>query len=284
MLSPGDETAVRVEDVLVSRRRLRDEAQVFVDEVAAPPPGQGLARWRNSLCIGTANINGEVAQPLIDHIYQVAVGYGLRAERPGCTPDVVIFFTEDGPGFASALVSAKSSVFDLGWSPKINRGRKALRAFQASDAPVRWWQVSVPIEGFSGLPAIRMPGSAGGGPLLVGEGIVNRGRQIADSLTHVVIVVDVAKIEGVMLPQLGDYLAMVTLAQIDPDGDTSRHDSILNLFDQAYAGQGLSAWDKAYLTSLYRAYPERINTYEQASSMARGIRRAEERMEAESHP
>lgn len=33
----ADEAAVRVDDVMVSGRRLRDEVQVFVDEVAAPP-------------------------------------------------------------------------------------------------------------------------------------------------------------------------------------------------------------------------------------------------------
>lgn len=278
----ADEAAVRVDDVMVSGRRLRDEVQVFVDEVAAPPPGRGLARWRDSLCVSTVNIDNAVAQSLIDHIYRVAMDNGLRVRDPGCKPHAVIFFTDDGAGLASALVSNEPAVFDIRWSTQLHRGPKALRAFQASEAPVRWWHVSVPVLGLTGERAIRMPGDLGV-LLIPGEGIVNRGRPISDSLSKVIIIVDLSKIGDVMLPELGDYLAMVSLAQVDPEGDTSRHDSILNLFNRSGERQSMSGWDKAYLASLYGAYPERIYPYDHASSMARGIRRAEAKPHVESN-
>lgn len=277
-----EDAPVHIDDVVVSGRRLRDQVQVFVDEVAAPPPGRGLARWRDSLCVSTVNIDKAVAQPLIDHIYRVAMDYGLRVRQPGCKPHAVIFFTDDGAALASALVSTEPAVFDIRWSGQLHRGSKALRAFQVSDEPVRWWHVSVPIIGLTGERAIRMPGDLAP-PLVTGEGIVNRGRPIADSLSKVIVIVDLAKIDGVMLSELGDYLAMVALAQVDPEGDTSRHETILNLFSRPGGEQSMSSWDKAYLASLYGAYPERISPYDHASSMARSIRRAEAKPRVESN-
>jgi len=269
-----EDAPVRVDDVVVSGQRLRNEVQIFVDEVAAPPPGRGLARWRESLCVSTVNIDSAVAQPLIDHIYRIAMANGLRVRGPGCKPHAVIFFTDDGAALASALVSTEPAVFDLRWSTQLHRGPKALRAFQDADSPVRWWHVSMPVIGVTGERAIRMPGDQGL-ILVPGEGLVNRGRSVSDSLNKVIVIVDLAKIDGVTLSALGDYLAMVSLAQVDPEGDTSRHDSILNLFDHPGGEQSMSVWDKAYLASLYGAYSERINPYDHASSMARGIRRTE---------
>ena len=55
---------------------------------------------------------------------------------------------------------------------------------------------------------------------------------------------------------LADYVAMVTLAQIDPGADTRQLDSILNLFEDERSRQtlsGLTDWDQAYLLSLYEA-------------------------------
>ena len=72
---------VRVEDVVVSSRRLQDEAEAFVAELAAPPPKRGLARWRGPICIGVANLSESVARPLIDHIATVASAIGQACVR-----------------------------------------------------------------------------------------------------------------------------------------------------------------------------------------------------------
>lgn len=272
----------RVDDVVVSATRLREEAQIFVDEIAAPPPGRGLARWEGSLCLGTINLSRQVAQPLIDHIARVAASYGLKEGRPDCKPDVVIFFTEDGASLASALVAVEPTAFRARWTTQLNRDRNALNAFQTSDAAVRWWQTSLPVIGITGERAIRMPGDVGF-IYIRREGLVNQGRPIADKLTRAVVIVDIAKTDNIEPSQLADYLAMVVLAQVDPAGDTSRFETILNLFEPTGAEDGFSNWDRAYLASLYGAYSERIDLYEQASSMAREIRRTATANEPESN-
>lgn len=265
---------VRVEDVVVSSRRLQDEAEAFVAELAAPPPKRGLARWRGPICLGVANLSQSVARPLIDHIATVASGYDVRIREPGCQPNVIIVFTDDAPGLARGLVEHDADAFRVRWTSQLDRGQKALDAFQNGDWPVRWWHVSMPVIGISGQRAIRMPGDVD--PIYVpGEGLANKGRPITDVLSKVIVIVDIAKVEGTELPLLGDYLAMVVLAQVDPEGGTGRFDTVLNLFHETGRDEGLSGWDKAYLASLYGAFSERIDRYNHASSIVRDFRRAE---------
>ena len=58
--------------------------------------------------------------------------------------------------------------------------------------------------------------------------------------------------KGVTLEQLADYIAFVALAQVDPEADLSRFESILNLFQPGGLDTtGLSPWDRAYLDGLY---------------------------------
>lgn len=270
----AEEDPVRVEDVVVSSRRLQDEAEAFVAELAAPPPKRGLARWRGAICIGVANLSQSVARPLIDHIATVASGYDVRIREPGCQPNVIIVFTDDAPGLARGLVEHDADAFRVRWTSQLDRGQKALDAFQNGDWPVRWWHVSMPVIGISGQRAIRMPGDVE--PIYVpGEGLANKGRPITDVLSKVIVIVDIAKVEGTELPLLGDYLAMVVLAQVDPEGGTGRFDTVLNLFHETGREEGLSGWDKAYLASLYGAFSERIDRYNHASSIVRDLRRAE---------
>ena len=276
---PDPDAAATVDDVVVSGRRLKDEARAFVDEIKAAPPYRGLARWRDPLCIATANARPAIAQPLIDHIARVGASHGLRVREPGCNPNVVIIFTDEAPVLARALVSADPEAFHVRWTRQLDRGVKALTYFQDVDAPVRWWHVSIPVL-LNGRRAIPFPGDIGG-PRVPGEGRVNRGRPILDAFNKVIIIVDVSRTEDVMLPQLADYLSFVALAQVDPESDMRRYDSVLNVFDQPGSVQGLSSWDRAYLASLYDAYPERIDADDQATALTGRIRREQRREAAE---
>lgn len=258
-------------DVVVDGRRVEEVADAFVEAVSAPARRRGLARWYNSLCIGVVNVRPEVAQPLIDHITNVALDLGLRSRQPGCDPNVVIVFADSGTDMATALVAQDYRAFHLGVGG-LDRGKVALEAFQSVDRPVRWWHVSIPITA-DGSVAIRMPGYDK--PIYVaGEGIVNRGRPITDSLNKVIVIVDIDQVQQTNLAQLGDYLAMVTLAQVDLEGSTSDVPSILNLFDGSQQSAGLSEWDSLYLDALYGAFSERLEPHRQAADLARRVTRS----------
>lgn len=268
---PPQDPPTELGDVVVDSRSLRDRVEGFVDEVAAPPRRRGIARWRSRVCIGVVNLQTAQAQGLIDRISSVADEYGVRLGEPGCRPNVVLIFADDGRAMAGALVEADRRAFYLGVGG-LDRGKAALERFRQSDAPVRWWHVSMPVVGATGARAIRMPGDSG--PIYVpGEGLVNNGRPITDMLNKVIVIVDAGKLEQVAGDQLADYLAMVSLAQVDPEGDTSAYDTILNIFDAPAAPGRLTAWDRGYLEALYDSWPQRLEGSHQAAAVTRILER-----------
>lgn len=270
---PPQDPPTELGDVVVDGRSLRDRVEAFVDEVAAPPRRRGIARWRSRVCIGVVNLQTAQAQGLIDRISSVADEYGVRLGEPGCRPNVVLIFADDGRAMAGALVEADRRAFYLGVGG-LDRGKAALERFRQSDAPVRWWHVSMPVVGATGARAIRMPGDSG--PIYVpGEGLVNNGRPITDMLNKVIVIVDAGKLEQVAGDQLADYLAMVSLAQVDPEGDTSAYDTILNIFDAPAAPGRLTAWDRGYLEALYDSWPQRLEGSHQAAAVTRILERQE---------
>lgn len=273
--APQDPTVVAqepvaLEDVVVEGRRLEELTREFVDEVSAPASRRGLARWRGTVCVGVANIRNDVAQAVVDRVSQVAMEYGLSPGDPGCRPNVLVVFTDDGQALSTGMVERRRQIFRIGVGG-LDRGNAALRDFQNSERPVRWWHVSVPTNAYTGEVGIRLPGESA--PMVVGEGLVNKGRHVRDDLNKVIVVVDMYQIENLPLPQLADYIAMVSLAQVDPDGDTSGYATILNLFDDPEGRQGLTGWDRAYLDALYGGPSERIRNSDQTRELLRNLRR-----------
>lgn len=271
-----------VRDVVVSGRSVADQARAFVGAVAAPPSRRGLARWQDKVCVGVANLRNDVAMALADHVSRIAVEVGLRVSDPGCSPNILVIFSDDAKALATGLVQRDRRAFRLGVGG-LDRGNKALAEFQTSERPIRWWHVSMPVIGLTGERAIRMPGDTGI-IFVTGEGLVHAGRPINDAFSKVIIIVDANELGGATLPQLGDYIAFVSLLQVDPDGNTRGFPTILNLFDDPQAVSGFSEWDRSYLASLYDAYPERVNPWDQAAAMARNIKRTEVQADREANP
>ena len=272
--APQEPPAVALEDVVVEGQRLEQLTRKFVDEVSAPSRNRGLARWRGGVCVGVTGIRQDIAQHIADHVSRVALEYGLRPGDPGCSANVLIVFAEDGQSLGEAMVERRRRIFHLGVGG-LDRGNAALDDFRFSDRPVRWWHVSVPTNAETGQIAIRMPGDETS-PGVRGEGLINRGRWVRDDLNKVIIVVDGAHVDGVGLPQLADYLSMVALAQVDPEGDTSGFSTILNLFDDPLDSPGLTGWDRAYLDALYDGPSERIRDSDQTRQLLRNLRRDRE--------
>jgi hypothetical protein len=238
-----------------------------VDEVAAPSPGRGPARWDRRVCVGVVNVRNPAAQQLVDRVSQVAMDVGLEPGEPGCKANVVIIGTSDGPALAKALVDATPRAFRPNWSGS-DRGAVALANFVASEAPVRWWHVALPVDSQTGDPAVSIPGQDG--PPMTAIFASSRLRtQVQNNLDRVFVIVDFGRAEGLNFNQLSDYIAMVALAQIDPDAATGSFNSVLNLFEQPGGGvDGMTDWDRSYLTALYGAELNQLRPNHQASSVS----------------
>ncbi|WP_313014187.1 hypothetical protein [Brevundimonas sp.] len=256
---------VDLEDITVEGRSTRQAAQQFVQRVAAAPAGARLGRWNTPICVSVANMKAPYGQMLADRIGDIATELGVSVGAPGCTPNVLVIAADDGPAVASALVEGWRRRF----RPPIdntNMGLAALERFKTSDAPVRWWHISLPVSADTGQLAARV---AGEDPPSIGSRTVSRMRSpLRYDLRSATVVIDMAKANGVMLPALLDYAAMVVLAQVDPRSDYSDQPTILNLFNAPEGITGMTDWDLAYLHALYEAEPDRASARAQEAAVS----------------
>lgn len=253
---------------VTGQRPLEDRVAAFVEEVAAAPRGRGLARWDRAICVGAANMTPRYAQFMIDRVSTVALDLGLEIGEPGCRPNIMIAAAADADELAVALVRDEPD----GFRPALNQtdqGSEALRLFQTTDAPVRWWHVSLPVTVDTGDLAVRLNGEE---PPSVRVRDASRLRaNVRDDLARVVIILDTNRIGRVPYGALSDYVALLALAQIEPSADTSAWPSILNLFSSTEPPTGLTDWDRDYLQSLYAARRDRARATQQAREIASGM-------------
>jgi hypothetical protein len=280
--TPEAELAQGADEVVVRGRRmsevefdLYDYVKAFVDEIALTPTGRGFARWQRDVCVGVHNVRQDAAQYIADRISLLAHEVGLKPGKPGCRPDVVIIFTTDGTQTATSMVENQPRLFEpnAGLSG-MNLPHEDLQKFAESDRPVRWWHVSMPVDARTGQRAIVMAQDGHSPPVVnVGGGPSRLQSGVRDEMVYIVIVVDATKLLGKTWQQLGDYLAIVSLAQIDPNADLSAIDSILNLFENPQAYSGLTDWDRSYMRALYAFNQERIPEIQSGDLVSQMARR-----------
>jgi hypothetical protein len=260
-------------DVEVNARRETNQqrAQQFVDTVATSPAGARLARWDAPVCISVAGMRGEVAQAIIDRIADVSTEAGIEIGTTGCAPNVLIIATDNGRETADALVANWRSRF----RPPVdntNMGLNALERFRTSDAAVRWWHLSAPVDIDTGMITARVAGDPP--PQTVVRNLSRTRSQSHYVMAWVTVVLDLSKIDGVPLPALADYLAMVSMAQVDPRSDYTGQETILNLFqDPANAPGEMTDWDHDYLKALYTARTDRATATSQEQAVANELAR-----------
>jgi hypothetical protein len=269
---PPAQPSAQLEDVVVEGRQLEAMVRSFVTDVSQPANNRGLARWNRPICVGAVNLRMDVARYVVDRISDVARELEVEAGEPGCRPNVLIVAAVDGAGLASALVEDRPRTFDLRHNGT-DAGTRAFRNFRTGEQPVRWWQISMPIDAETGQRAVRLPGDEQ--PPRIYVFAASRLRtQIRDDMVRSIIIVDVERLGGASLVQLADYLTLVALAQVDAEADTAPYPTILNLFaDPASAPAGLTDWDRSYLTALYEHDQLRINRNSQVRAVAEAVAR-----------
>jgi hypothetical protein len=265
------ETQAPIEEVVVRGRRLEeieDDLRIyirdFIGEVAATPLGRGFARWHRNVCMGVHNLENSAAQYIVDRISSLALEVGLAPGEPGCRPDVNILFATNAKEMAALMVETQPRVFrPVGGDAGMDLGLVALDEFVQSEKAVRWWHVSLPVSAVDGTPAIELTKNCGNPhcppyTTVAGPSRIHDGTR--DELRYVIIIVDATQLKGTTWQQLGDYLAVVSLAQIDPNTKPSEFDSILNLFSNPAAYSGLTDWDRSYMRALYAFDQERVTS------------------------
>ncbi len=275
--APQDEsTTLSTIEVEGQRRTAYDAARAFTNEILVTPPRRGIARWRTTdpICPGVVNMQRDVAQALVDRIADRVIELGLQAGEPGCKANMIIVGADDGAAMASSLIEARPRAYITGIAGT-SLTYRALNIFRTSDAPVRWWMLTVPLDARTGEVTVRTPDSEDA-PIRRIDGAGRLRSQDINAIFQVMVVVDVNRIGTVDVGQLGDYIAMVALAQVDAQADVAGFETVLNLFQDPAGVSGLTDWDLTYLRQLYAADLSILSASAQVGRIAGAMARAEE--------
>jgi hypothetical protein len=256
-------------EIVVTGERMRTILHDFVADISAPSGENQIARWDHRICTGVFGMtNREQAQFVADRIAQRAFSIGLDASPPGCRANIVIFITPDANALSHTLATEYRNLLAVHHDRNIHtRGLDALDGFANSTRPVRWWHVTdtVSQDGFRMNPAndhsaFNGEGSSMGMGARIRVFSPSRLRQaVRQDFNRVIIVVDARQAAGHRLDALADYLAMVSLAQLQPSIETASYPSVLNLFSSDQSVSGMTNFDIAYLDGLYHA-PRNANS------------------------
>lgn len=266
-----------------SAQEATDRTRAFVEQVALMPSSNDrpMARWQNDICVGAVGLQPSEAQALVDRISVRARSIGLDPGAPGCRANVMVIYAPDSDSLSRQIVDQRRDL--LGYyadGSAVTAGREELDDFANSQRPVRWWYVSEAGAGaMQNRPGAALDRQASGRSqaqaAAAGEGssasnagsgtdiqgmdaVRSNGSRtrtnLRNEMSYTLVVVDARRVAGVSAQAWMDYVAMVALAQIDPNAQTTGYDTVLNLFaSPSSPPAGLSAWDDAYLKAVYRA-------------------------------
>ncbi len=249
-------TALPQVTVEASRAALEHQLFEYVTTIThTQHTDEALHRWHDPMCpavIGLPRDKGEFVLARLSEIAR-AVGTPLGGER--CEANLAVVFTNDADGLIKAW-NGRRSTFRAG----VRGSPAAFERFAALRGPVRvWYNEDM--------------GSASPGPDLQGSQQLGRKFQNTPTGTHltgsrmfvkdvlvlasVAVIVDGPQVEGLPIGPLTDYVAMLALADTDPEAALGSTPTILRLFRARADGeplpQGMSDWDRAYLKALYDA-------------------------------
>lgn len=267
---PDDEIVVTGK--ALSPAEARRQAAEFVDRVGVATGQVPAARFLDPVCPRVFGLDpvrtGQVERRLRAH----AAAVGARVGRPGCTGNLAVIFTADAGSMVRRI--ARDSHARLGEVSSADR-----QALLTGAAPVRWWY-DTEARGKDGQREIGMPFLAGGtgeggAPNVPGGGTFLQYRSSLISTLSVrairsaTVVVDVERGSGVPLKAVGDYAAMVGLAEVRQR--TALPGSILALFDRRQPVRELTDRDRAFLRGLYTMPLDRLARQHRQMLVARMI-------------
>lgn len=264
------------ENPIVVTGRTPEATQRFVDQLAAAAPtADQLPRWNNALCTRIAGLPARQGQYVADRIAQRAAAVGLSPGQSGCAPNVTIVVTDDADATARRMHEESATLFAARRENNITTmGPAAFEAFLDNDRPVRWWHVAQTM----GADGLNLDGDTSTGGLQNAPVARSGGSRLyadtREDLNRAIIIIDSRRVGNVQLSALADYIAMVTLAQINPQADTSGYSSILNLFSGEAGLTQMTDWDVAFLSALYRSSRSASTPQQQRNEVARRMRGA----------
>ncbi|MGH8289709.1 MAG: hypothetical protein ACREV7_11885 [Steroidobacteraceae bacterium] len=249
-------------------KELRSQVHNFIAAVVAPPPPhESLLRWNKPICPLVVGLPRSWGELILARISQTARDAHAELAGSHCQPNLFV------------VVSPQPDQVLKQWmaqDPRVDtrNGLGPLKRFLHATQPIRTWYNpehgcaggvtspgSAALNSAIGLPDAGLgkhvgAGNPGGsmGPSYCGNTIdTHLSYGDVRSISYAIVVADTNQLtqKHVKLGQLAAYVSLVGLADIQSGTDGGGAPTILRLFHDPNAPQGLTPWDRALLYFLY---------------------------------
>ena len=252
--SAQDESStITVTGQKLEKKEAKRQSRSFVGRTTVTSLSQ-YARRNRPVCPRVVGIDPSYAQIVETRIRAIAATANVKVDDGECAPNLFVLFTTDSNGLMTALRKAKPSLFESVKAPE----RPAL---YADPVPIRWWHSLMPVG--SDGDVINKETNFRGNDIFASKSFSASliDTKLIINLTGSVVVVDIGKATGYPLDSVAAYAAMVSFAQVKPEKAHGALPSILAMFangkSPGEAPRDLTAFDYAYVSSLYEILPNR---------------------------
>ena len=270
--APGASQAA--DDIVVTGRRKRySEAVADVRRITRSPE-EVFARFERPICPLALGIGPNLARAVERRILEVAEAAGLQAAEPGCRANLTVVVADDGAGAIRAIQKKMPNLL-------MSLSGAELHRLKSGKGPVWSWydydqkrRDGGSVEHISFLDG-NPPRPVSPHAYIVRNAELSRlTAPIRLDLMLAFVVVDSRWVEGLTVQQLADASAMMGLSMIDYRAvPRLASASALQLVGERSSRariDGLTDFDRAYLTALYAGEPG-IPARRRAAQMAAGI-------------
>jgi hypothetical protein len=250
-------------EVAPDRDAVRGAIGTFVANVTRWD-GDNVARWRAPVCPSVSGATTEQAEFIRSRVLELAASVNAPASSDkSCEANLLIALTDHPDQTWEAWRKSNPRMF----------GRDAKDSMQRlvdGKRPVVSWQNSA--LNADGRVAVKRNADRPT-EFRVSDSRIRSG--VSKDISSAVVVVNSSATGKATFGQLADYIAMVSLARIDPrldpDEDLAGSSTILRLFgsNQESAPKRLTNWDTAFLKGLYRSSDPVLR---QRAEIIRGMR------------
>jgi hypothetical protein len=233
-------------EVTAQREKLRQAIVAFVSNVTRWD-GENVARWRMPVCPAVLGATPEQGEFIRARLLEAAAAAGAPfSDDKKCEANLLVILTDQPEQMWATWRERHPKMFSSESPENIKRIVEAKR-------PVVTWQ-NATLNNSDGTPPNRIANHREW--RLVDSHIRS---SVSEDVFSAVVVVNTSATGTATFGQLADYVAMVSLARIDPrldpDTDLAGTSTILRLFGQSSEGvpAKLTNWDQAFLKGLYRS-------------------------------
>jgi hypothetical protein len=256
------------DSVTVTSQKAREAINSFVTKLTSPTRLTGkIARWDVGICAGVTGVRPEAVRFIAQRMRETAARIGAPVNgEAGCKPNVHVAFTTTPQALLSHI--RKTQSYLLGYADSeakkdelatVTQPIQAWYTTQTRDLRGKTTFDSPKVTGVGNdikIPCDYCPGKFMVIPYAISANAVTGGR-LGDGhrsvFYNVIIVVDPNALLDQEMGTVGDHIAMLALAQIEPLKDCQPLPSIMNLFTPGCASRptGMTAHDEGYLRGLY---------------------------------